>query len=175
MLLTKKWSQLTATFTVFQDRIFGIGKEQIMTFLENRAFFQNVCSDFLWESWILSVFIRDNFWSLVRLSTSQMVGQTGSLPCSYRARLDLEPAYLQVIENYLLTNCSKVSKQKSLQVGSKKSTYNLHLQVVFENPNSTFRLLCITIVRPGPGQVKVRWGSGKGQVRVRRVRFGHEL
>ena len=38
---------VTVTFTVFQDRIFGIGKEQIMTFLENRAFFQNVCSDFL--------------------------------------------------------------------------------------------------------------------------------
>ena len=38
---------VTVTFTVFQDRIFGIGKEQIMTFLENHPFFQSVCSDFL--------------------------------------------------------------------------------------------------------------------------------
>ena len=38
---------VTVTLTVFQDRIFGIGKEQIMTFLENHPFFQSVCSDFL--------------------------------------------------------------------------------------------------------------------------------
>ena len=64
-------------------------------------------------------------------------------------RLDLDPAYLQVQVHYLLTNCIYALKQKSLQVGSKKNTLNLHLQVVFENPNSTFRLLCVTIVRPG--------------------------
>ena len=28
------------------------------------------------------------------------------IPCSYKARLDLEPAYLQVLVHYLLTNCS---------------------------------------------------------------------
>ena len=79
-----------------------------------------------------------------------MVGQTASLPFWYKARLDLEPAYLQVLVDYLLTSCIFAIKQKSLQVGSKKSTFNLHLQVVFENPNPTFRLVCVTIVRPGP-------------------------
>ena len=73
-----------------------------------------------------------------------------SLSCSYKARLDLDPAYLQVQVHYLLTSCIYALKQKSLQVGSKKNTLNLHLQVVFDNPNSTFRLLCVTIVRPGP-------------------------
>ena len=29
-----------------------------------------------------------------------------SLPCSYKARLHLEPAYLQVLVHYLLSNCS---------------------------------------------------------------------
>ena len=73
-----------------------------------------------------------------------------SLSCSYKVRLDLDPAYLQVQVHYLLTSCIYALKQKSLQVGSKKNTLNLHLQVVFDNPNSTFRLLCVTIVRPGP-------------------------
>ena len=77
-----------------------------------------------------------------------MVGQTASLPCRYKAKLDLEPAYMQVLVDYLFSSCIFSIKQKSLQVGSNQRTFNLHLQVVFENPNPTFRLLCVTIVRP---------------------------
>ena len=59
------------------------------------------------------------------------------------------PANLQVLLNHLLTNWSFDSTNISLQLGSKKTTFNLHLQVVFENLHPTFRLVCVTIVRPG--------------------------
>ena len=36
-----------------------------------------------------------------------------------------------------------------MQLGSKKTTYNLHLQLGFENPHPTFKMLCVTIVQPG--------------------------
>ena len=41
------------------------------------------------------------------------------------------------------------STEISLQLEGTKSTYNLHLQVEFENPHPTFRLVCVTIVQPG--------------------------
>ena len=39
-----------------------------------------------------------------------------------------------------------------MQLGSKKTTYNLHLQLGFENPHPTFKMLCVTIVQPGKGE-----------------------
>ena len=73
-----------------------------------------------------------------------------SLPFSYKARIDNEPAHLQVLVYYLLSNWSLGSTNMSLQLEGTRSTYNLHLQVVFENPNPSWGLVCVTIVRPGP-------------------------
>ena len=103
---------VTVSFTVFHDK--SVGKSGSVSI---------VCSEFivkaysplakfkkfnkLWKSeWSAPetqielicvmnfiLFIRDTFWSWVRLRTSQIVGQTASLLCSYKARVDLEPAY----------------------------------------------------------------------------------